>query len=185
MRALPAELFELQADHVAKSIIGVQLLVHGIGGRIIETEAYDRQDPASHSFGGPTARNASMFGSPAHVYIYRSYGIHWCLNIVCGPGSAVLIRALEPERGLDVMKTRRGNVGLRDLCRGPGRLCQALAITGDLDGHAIDVPPFSLSGESDKAAVLTGRRVGITRGTETVWRFGMAGSTGLSRPMRA
>ena len=116
MRGLPAGFFELPADHVAKSIIGVQLLVHGVGGRIIETEAYDRQDPASHSFCGPTARNASMFGSPAHVYIYRSYGIHWCLNIVCGPGSAVRIRALEPERGLDVMKTRRGER------RGPGSL---------------------------------------------------------------
>ena len=164
----------------------MRLFVDGVGGRVVETEAYDSDDPASHSFGGLTVRNASMFGPAGHAYIYRSYGLHWCLNLVCGaaPGSAVLIRALEPERGLDVMRERRGTASLRDLCRGPGRLCQALAITGALDGRAIDAEPFTVLEWTDRPEIVAGRRIGITRGAGTAWRFGLAGSRWLSRPMR-
>ena len=174
------------APEVARALIGMRLLVDGVGGVVVETEAYDRDDPASHSFRGRTMRNASMFGPPGHAYVYRSYGMHWCLNFVCGAagGSAVLIRALEPEVGLDVMRARRGEMALRDLCRGPGRLCQALAITGALDGRPLDRAPFMILDGVDKPEVATGRRIGITRGVETPWRFGIANSRFLSRPMR-
>ena len=175
------------APEVARALIGMRLLVDGVGGLVVETEAYDRDDPASHSFRGRTLRNASMFGPPGHAYVYRSYGVHWCLNLVCGAaaGSAVLIRALEPEFGLDVMRARRGEVAPRDLCRGPGRLCQALAITGALDGRPMDTPPFAILEGVDRLEVAVSRRIGITRGVETPWRFGIANSRFLSRPMRA
>jgi DNA-3-methyladenine glycosylase len=174
------------APEVARVLIGMRLFVDGVGGQVVETEAYDRDDPASHSFGGRTVRNASMFGPPGHAYVYRSYGMHWCLNLVCGaaPGSAVLIRALEPERGLDAMRARRGEVAPRDLCRGPGRLCQALAITGALDGRSMDVPPFAVLDRTNIPQVVAGPRIGITRGVETAWRFGVAGSRFLSHPIR-
>ena len=141
----PAAFYMRPAPELARALISMQLLVNGIGGRIVETEAYDHDDPASHTFNGPTARNAAMFGPPGTVYVYRSYGLHWCLNLVCGvtPGSAVLIRALEPEHGLDFMRERRGQVPDRDLCRGPGRLCQALAVTGVLDGQSLNMAPRS------------------------------------------
>ena len=183
------------APELAQALIGMRLFVDGVGGRVVETEAYDREDPASHSFGGRTARNASMFGPAGHAYIYRSYGLHWCLNLVCGlaPGSAVLIRALEPERGLDVMcerrecerqgREQRGTASLRDLCRGPGRLCQALGITGALDGRPMDAAPFTVLERTDQPTIVAGRRIGITRGAGTPWRFGLAGSRWLSRPM--
>ena len=178
--------YTLPAPEVARALIGVQLLVGGVGGRVVETEAYDRHDPASHSFNGPTVRNAAMFGPPGRAYVYRSYGLHWCLNVVCGvaPGSAVLIRALEPEHGLDLMRERRGPVPDRDLCRGPGRLCQALAITGALDGRSLDEAPFTVLYRGAQADVVAGGRIGITRGADTPWRFGLAGSRFLSRPMR-
>ncbi len=163
------------------------LLVEGVGGIVVETEAYDRQDPASHSFRGRTTRNASMFGPTGHAYVYRSYGLHWCLNAVCGTeasGSAVLIRALEPMVGIDLMRERRGVSDPRQLCRGPGRLCQALGVTGALDGRALDQPPFAIEDRSGPVEVVAGRRVGITCGTETPWRFGLAGSAFLSRPLR-
>lgn len=174
------------APEVARALIGMRLLASGVGGRVVETEAYDRDDPASHSFNGPTVRNAAMFGPPDRAYVYRSYGLHWCLNVVCGvaPGSAVLIRALEPEYGLDLMRGRRGQARDRDLCRGPGRLCQALAITGALDGKPLDAAPFTVLNRAAQPEVVTGRRIGITRGADTPWRYGLAGSRFLSRPMQ-
>lgn len=175
---------------VARELVGVVLLVDGVGGRIVETEAYHHEDPASHSFTGPTARNAAMFDPIGHAYVYRSYGVHWCLNLVCGeaPGSAVLLRALEPIRGLDLMRERRGGVADRLLCSGPGRLCQALAVTREHDGLPLDRPPFELTGAGvDAAELLVGPRIGITKGAVTPWRFGLRGSKHLSRgfPARA
>ena len=174
--------FRRDVATVARDLIGARLLVDGVGGVIVETEAYDRLDPASHSVRGPTPRNAAMFGPIGRAYVYRSYGIHWCLNLVCGcePGGAVLIRALEPTDGLARMQARRGAVGLRDLCRGPGRLCQALGITGALDHHPVDASPFTMQARDGAAAVRAGPRIGITRGIETPWRFFLAGSRFVS-----
>ena len=154
----------------------------GVGGVIVETEAYDRTDPASHSVGGPTPRNAAMFGPVGRAYVYRSYGLHWCLNLVCGPepGGAVLIRGLEPTHGLDVMQARRGTRVVRNLCRGPGRMCQALAVSGALDHHPLDAPPFELRMGTAPVQVVAGPRIGITRGVETPWRFVLAGSRFVS-----
>ena len=160
------------------------LLVDGVGGLVVETEAYEREDPASHSYRGQTVRNASMFGPVGRAYVYRSYGIHWCLNVVCGAetsGGAVLIRALEPVSGVDLMRKRRGVSDLRQLCRGPGRLCQALGITGAMDGKALDKPPFMIESQSRIAEIVAGPRIGISRGVETPWRFGLSGSAFLSR----
>jgi DNA-3-methyladenine glycosylase len=172
---------------VAPELIGAHLLVDGVGGRVVEVEAYDQEDPASHGFGGRTARNASMFGPPGHAYAYRSYGIHWCLNLVCedeGRASAVLVRALEPTHGLDAMRDRRRVDDPRLLCSGPGRLCQALAITGEHDGLPLDRAPFELREREQPVEVATGRRVGITRAAELPWRYVEAGSRFLSRALR-
>lgn len=175
--------FSRAATEVARELIGCALLVDGVGGRIVETEAYAGDDPASHSFRGPTARNAAMFGAPAHAYVYRSYGIHWCLNFVCLPGSAVLIRALEPLAGLEVMAERRGTGNPRALCSGPGRLTQALAVDVSLDGAALSRPPFHLEAGSRPADIAVGPRIGITKAADVPWRFGLAGSPFLSRRM--
>ncbi len=186
-QTLPHAFFQRPVPDVAHDLIGATLLVDGVGGIVVETEAYDRSDPASHSFRGRTPRNAAMFGPAGHAYVYRSYGIHWCLNFVCGAeaaGSAVLIRALEPVAGLDIMRERRGASDPLLLCSGPGRLCQALGITGALDGRPLDAPPFVINGRSELLPVAAGRRIGITRGTGTPWRFGRSGSAFLSRPMR-
>ena len=172
---------------VAEQLIGAILMVDGVGGRIVETEAYDREDPASHTFAGPTRRNLAMFGPPGHAYVYRSYGMHWCVNIVCresGHGAGVLLRALEPLAGMDIMRERRALDDIRLLCAGPGRLAQALAITHALNGHSLDAPPFSLTPASETMAILTGPRIGISKAIDAPWRFGLSGSRFLSKPFR-
>lgn len=183
-RGLPATFFAREPETVARELIGALLLVDGVGGPIVEVEAYDVADPASHSFRGPTARNAAMFGPPGHAYVYRIYGLHWCLNFVCTPGSAVLIRAIEPTHGVDLMRERRRLEGLRQLCAGPGRLCQALGVTNDLDAAPLGQPPFNLTPAPSDEVVSVGSRVGISRAIDTPWRFARAGSGFLSRPIR-
>jgi DNA-3-methyladenine glycosylase len=178
---LTRDFFASSVHEVAPELIGVTLLVDGVGGRIVEVEAYDRDDPASHAYGGLTPRNASMFGPPGHAYVYRSYGVHWCLNIVCDSASAALVRALEPTQGLDEMRSRRGLDDPRLLCSGPGRLCQALGITGEHDGLPLDAPPFELSARPSEVELAVGKRIGITRAVERPWRYGLAGSRFLSR----
>jgi DNA-3-methyladenine glycosylase len=179
--------FSASSDEVARLLIGTTLLVDGVGGIIVETEAYDPADPASHSFGGQTPRNAPMFGPPGRAYVYRSYGIHWCLNCVCrekGHGAGVLIRALEPTHGLDRMRARRRLDDIRLLCAGPGRLGQALAIDVDFNGLRLNRPPFALepSRHTVPVEVLVGPRIGISKAAEVPWRFGAAGSRFLSKP---
>jgi DNA-3-methyladenine glycosylase len=181
---LTREFFARSVHEVAPELIGATLLVDGVGGTIVEVEAYDQDDPASHGFGGPTARTASMFGPPGHAYVYRSYGIHWCLNLVCAPdgrAEAALVRALEPTRGLAAMRERRGLEAARALCSGPGKLCQALGITRACDGLALNEPPFELVARESEPQLVVGPRVGITRAVEERWRYGLAGSPYLSR----
>ena len=176
------------ADRVARDLIGALLLVDGVGGRIVETEAYDMQDPASHSFSGPTVRNATMFGPPGRVYVYRSYGMHWCMNVACresGHGAGVLIRAIEPTVGLDTMRARRGVQAPRLLCAGPGRLCQALAVTREHDGLPVQAAPFSLRPAEGPMEVVTGPRIGISKAKDLPWRFGLAGAAFFNRPFAA
>ena len=181
---LTREFFARSVHEVAPELIGATLLVDGVGGTIVEVEAYDQDDPASHGFRGRTARTASMFGPPGHAYVYRSYGIHWCLNLVCAAerrAEATLVRALEPASGLEAMRERRGLEAPRALCSGPGKLCQALGISRALDGLPLDEPPFELLAREAEPLLAVGRRVGITRAVEQPWRYGLAGSPFLSR----
>jgi DNA-3-methyladenine glycosylase len=169
---------------VAPDLIGVTFLCDGVGGLIVEVEAYDHEDPAAHGYAGRTERNATMFGPPGRAYVYRSYGVHWCVNFVCdevGVASAVLIRALEPTHGIDVMRERRGVDDLRALCSGPGKLCRALGITREHDGKRLDRPPFRLLPRPTAVAVVRGPRIGITKATDKPWRYGLADSPYLSR----
>jgi DNA-3-methyladenine glycosylase len=172
------------SDEVARALVGATLLVEGVGGVIVETEAYDQTDPASHSYPGRTPRSSVMFGHAGYTYVYRSYGIHWCLNVVCGPvdhGAAVLIRAMEPTQGLDRMRERRQVEDVRLLCSGPGRLGQALGITAALSGLRLDRPPFALFAAPEAVALHVGPRIGITKAIDVPWRFGLVGSLHLSR----
>ena len=181
-KALPPSFFARNVEAVARDLLGTTLLVIGAGGVIVETEAYDRDDPAAHSFVGRTSRNAVMFGPPGHAYVYRSHGLHWCLNVVCEPGSAVLIRALEPVAGIDLMRGRRRVENERLLCAGPGRLCQALGIDGSFNGLALDEKPLLLFGPERHPAIIACPRIGISKAVETPWRFCIQHSRFLSRP---
>jgi DNA-3-methyladenine glycosylase len=178
--------FERSVHKVAPELIGATLLVDGVGGVIVEVEAYHHSEPAAHSYIGRTKRNAVMFGPPGYAYVYRSYGIHWCLNFVCeakGSASAVLIRALEPRQGLGLMRRRRG--GLREphaLCSGPGKLCEALGVTIKHNGLPLDRPPFELRARTVAPQIAVGVRIGISKAVEHPWRFGMKGSPFLSNP---
>jgi DNA-3-methyladenine glycosylase len=181
---LGREFFARSVHEVAPDLVGVTLLVDGVGGTIVEVEAYDHEDPAAHGYRGRTPRNASMFGPPGHAYVYRSYGIHWCLNFVCEAeevASAVLVRALEPRQGLDEMRRRRGVDEPRLLCAGPGRLCQALGVTREHDGLQLDEPPFELLSRTEEPEIAVGPRIGITQATDRPWRYALAGSPFLSR----
>jgi DNA-3-methyladenine glycosylase len=176
--------FSAPSHLVARQLIGVTVLVDGVGGRIVETEAYDGEDPASHSYSGPTDRNRAMFGPPAHAYVYRSYGIHWCLNFVCreaGHGAGVLIRALEPVAGLERMRERRGTSDEWLLCSGPGKLCQALGVTRALNGVSLAEAPFELAPALPGIEVVSGPRIGISKAMDVPWRFGLAGSRYVSK----
>lgn len=173
--------FERSAVDVARSLIGVEILLSGVGGVIVETEAYTAEDAASHSFRGMTARNSAMFGSPGNAYVYRSYGMHWCLNAVCLPGSAVLLRALQPTAGMQTMAARRGIEAPALLAAGPGRLCQALGIDITHNGRSLLDPPFNLRLPDTRSEVVCGPRIGISRDVERPWRFGLKGSPFLSR----
>ena len=176
--------FDRSVHEVAPELIGATLLVSGVGGVIVEVEAYHHTDPAAHSYRGPTTRNAVMFGPPGVAYVYRSYGIHWCLNFVCeteGSASAVLIRAIEPSEGLAAMRRRRGIKDERALCSGPGKLCEALGVTIKHNGLPLDRAPFELRARTSKPDIVVGPRIGITKAVDAPWRYGLKGSKFLSK----
>jgi len=184
-KPLKRAFFARSVHEVAPDLIGATLLVNGVGGVIVEVEAYHHTEPAAHSYRGPTPRNLVMFGPPGFIYVYRSYGIHWCVNFVCekeGSASAVLIRALEPTHGIATMRRRRGLQDERSLCSGPGKLTQALAITNAHNGLALDAPPIALHARPHKVEVLTGIRIGLTKAVDLPWRYGLKGSKFLSKP---
>ncbi|WP_417309963.1 DNA-3-methyladenine glycosylase [Devosia sp.] len=178
------DFFTREVTEVARLLLGAELLVDGVGGRITETEAYHPSEPASHSHRGPTPRNATMFAGPALSYVYRSYGIHWCLNFTCAEASAVLIRALEPTTGLDAMRLRRNLEAPRALCSGPGKLAAALGIDRSHDGLPLAAAPFAITLAETTPPVVIGPRIGITKAADLPWRFGIAGSPWLSRNFR-
>jgi DNA-3-methyladenine glycosylase len=179
--------FDRSVHEVAPDLVGTTLLVDGIGGIIVEVEAYDQDDPAAHGYRGRTERNASVFGPPGHAYVYRSYGLHWCLNFVCegvGTPSAVLIRAIEPRFGIPVMQARRRLADIHLLCSGPGRVCEALGLTRAHDGLPLDSPPFEIRGRLGPVRVARGLRIGITKAADKPWRYGLMDSPFLSRPLK-
>jgi DNA-3-methyladenine glycosylase len=185
---LTRKFFDRSVHEVAPELIGATLLFNGAGGVIVEVEAYHHTDPAAHSYRGPTPRNAVMFGPPGFSYVYRSYGIHWCLNFVCeaeGSASAVLIRALEPTAGLAAMRRRRGLPDERALCSGPGKLAEALGVTIKHNGLPLDRPPFELRARATEPEIVKGARIGITKAVELPWRYGLKGSKFLSKPFKA
>jgi DNA-3-methyladenine glycosylase len=185
MDLVPAQFsafFDRHVQDVARDLIGCRLYVAGAGGKIVETEAYGRNDEASHSYRGQTARNAAMFGRPGTSYLYRCYGIHWCFNIVCQPGTAVLLRAIEPDSQLDGMFKRRGTPDLRLLCSGPAKICQALQLDGTLNGHCVSALPFEILPRQGDVKIVSGVRIGISRAQHIPWRYGLAQSRYLSRP---
>ncbi len=180
--------FSRSVHLVAPDLIGVTLLIDGVGGRIVELEAYHHTDPAAHSFRGKTARNSVMFGPAGYAYVYRSYGIHWCLNFVCEPegsASAVLIRAIEPMHGIAAMRRRRRVLDERLLCSGPGRLCQAIGVTAAQNGLALDQPPFELHARNGSVEIAVGPRIGITKAADLPWRYGLKGSRFLSKAFKS
>jgi DNA-3-methyladenine glycosylase len=184
---LHQDFFARSVHDVAPELIGATLMFKGVGGVIVEIEAYHHTDPAAHSFGGQTPRNAVMFGPPGYAYVYRSYGIHWCLNFVCEPAgsaSAVLIRALQPTAGLAAMRRRRGLADERLLCSGPGRLCEALGISSRQNGLALDRPPFELRARTEAPDIAVGPRIGITKAVESPWRYGLRDSRFVSKPFK-
>ena len=184
-KLLKRAFFARSVHDVAPGLIGATLAVSGVGGIIVEVEAYHHTDPAAHSFRGPTPRNTVMFGPPGFAYVYRSYGIHWCANFVCekeGSASAVLIRALQPTLGIAAMRRRRGLHDERSLCSGPGKLTEALGITDRHNGLALDASPIALHGRADKPDIVAGPRIGITKAVELPWRYGLKGSKFLSKP---
>jgi DNA-3-methyladenine glycosylase len=186
-KKLTPAFFDRSVHAVAPELIGATLTVGATAGVIVEVEAYHHTDPAAHSYGGPTPRNTVMFGPPSHVYVYRSYGIHWCMNVVCekaGSASAVLIRALMPTEGVGQMRRRRRVEDARLLCSGPGRLCEALGVTGKYNGARIDRPPFELRGRAGAVDIVRGPRIGITKAVGHPWRYGLKGSPYLSKPFR-
>lgn len=175
--------FDRFAPTVAIELIGAEFTVAGVGGLIVETEAYTDEDPASHTYNGKTPRNRAMFGPPSSIYVYRSYGIHWCLNFVCRTGSAVLIRALEPLAGLDLMRQRRAVENTVLLCSGPGRLCQSLAVTGELNGLSLAKDVFHLTLPTEPQTISAGPRIGVTKAADVPWRYGIRGSRFLSKKL--
>jgi DNA-3-methyladenine glycosylase len=183
-KRLTRKFFDRSVHRVAPDLIGTTLLVGGVGGTIVEVEAYHHTEPAAHSFNGPTPRNRVMFGPPGFAYVYRSYGIHWCVNFVCeaeGSASAVLIRALQPTHGIAAMRRRRGLDDERSLCSGPGKLCEAMGITIAHNALPLDVAPFALHASPAKADVTTDVRIGITKAAELPWRYGLKGSRFVSK----
>ena len=184
-KALKRGFFDRSVLRVASDLIGATFLVNGVGGTIVELEAYHHSEAAAHSFNGPTPRNMVMFGPAGFSYVYRSYGIHWCVNFVCeheGAASAVLIRALQPTHGIAAMRRRRGLHDERSLCSGPGKLCEALGITIAQSALPLDRPPIALHARTRKVEVVTGVRIGITKAVELPWRYGLKGSKFLSKP---
>lgn len=176
--------YDRDAVTVARALVGAWLQVGPTGGVIVETEAYRRDDGASHSHAGETLRNGAMFGPPGRAYVYRSYGVHWCFNVVCRPGSAVLIRAIMPVAGIGLMRQRRKLDDVRKLCSGPGKLASALAIDGTHDRHPLDQPPFLMAEAIRAPVIVSGPRIGISRDVDRPWRFGLSGTPFVSRPFR-